>query len=148
MLSKLPDIFVEFPAIVCPSLLPQRRWHRVQEFKSPGWVHDCTVAVCTPAERGGGEINPGTLSKGNAGFKKAGSRLNTAQSKQSIGHKRKYIRVYHTDVKEFIVPKVRTVKLRLFTKKFYPATLCRNGTYHAIVGRARQRSAFVAVVLW
>lgn len=49
------------PPILCPSLLSKRRWHRFQEFKSPGWVHDCAVAVCTPAERGGGEMHPGTF---------------------------------------------------------------------------------------
>lgn len=86
------------------------------------------------------------FSKGNVGLKKAGSGVNTAQSKQSICHKTKYIRVYHIYVTKIIVPKVPAVNLRLFTKN-NPVTVCPNGTYHAIVGRARRRSAIVAVLV-
>lgn len=44
-----------------------------------------------------------------------------------------------------IVAKIPTDKLRLFLKN-NPVTVCRNGTYHAIVGRARQSSANVAAL--
>lgn len=44
------------------------------------------------------------------------------------------------------MPKIPTVKLRLFTKN-NPVTVCRDGTYHAIVRRARQPSAIVAVIV-
>lgn len=147
MLRKLPDMFVESSAIVCPSLLPQRRWHRVEEFKSPGWVHDCAVAVCTPAERGGGEMSPGTVFQRECRVEERWNWSDTDQSKQSIGPKTKYIRANYTSVAKTIAPKVPTVKLQLFTKS-NPVTARLNGTYHAIVGRARQRSAIVLVLVW
>lgn len=53
-LFVLPDTSVNFPPIVFPSLKSRGACHRVREFKSPARVHNCTVSVCSPAERGGG----------------------------------------------------------------------------------------------
>ncbi len=61
--NKLPDTLVKIPLIFFPSLQSSRARHRVQIFKSPGRVHDCTVSdiKCTPAGRGGGGEESGHL---------------------------------------------------------------------------------------
>lgn len=67
--NKIPDTSDKIPLIFFPSLLSSRACHRVQEFKSPARVHNCTVPniKCTPGRGGGGEESRDFYFQGHSG---------------------------------------------------------------------------------
>lgn len=121
MFRILPDTFVKIPLIFFPSLLSSRACHCVQEFKSPGRIHDCPVSdiKCTPVGRGGGgDESRHLFSKGNLGVYagEIGIKLGPVKLTAGFVTQREYPSLLPICDKD-VLSKAAAAKLRLFARQ-------------------------------
>ncbi len=129
----------KIPLIFFPSLLSSRACHRVQVFKSPGRVHDCTVCFwyqmysCC-GRGGGGEESRRPFPKGNTGILMDGIGLKLVPVKLTKGlTSKKGICQFPLYATKTLFPRWR-VWNDIYSRENIPVIMWDNGTYHSIVG--------------